>query len=92
MTVDELEFKDHPSSLGGEHASCFFDNGYGASVLFGGPFYTDNGTYEIAVLSEDGEIDYSTPVTDDVLGYLTVEEANQALEDISNLPKREASE
>jgi hypothetical protein len=65
----------------------WFENGYTASVLKGRPgaFYTDGGTYEIAVI-RDGDLDYSTPVTNDVLGYLSEEEASKALEDIAALP------
>jgi hypothetical protein len=43
------------------------------------------GTYEIAVM-RNGHIDYSTPITDNVLGYLSEDEANAALAAIGALP------
>ncbi|EAF3129471.1 hypothetical protein CTM40_12595 [Listeria monocytogenes] len=62
-----------------------FPNNYGASVV-SGPF-----TYglELAVIffsNENWDIDYDTPVTNDVLGRLNKESLKQALEDIYNLP------
>lgn len=34
----------------------------------------------------DGNLDYTTPITDDVLGYLSEAEANKVLSDIEALP------
>lgn len=56
-----------------------FKNGYGASVLrssysFGG----DRGLFELAVL-KDGNICYDTPITNDVIGYLTADEVTEYL-------------
>lgn len=63
-----------------------FKNGYGASVLrssysFGG----DRGLFELAVL-KDGDICYSTPITNDVIGYLTADEVTEHLQRIEKLP------
>ena len=63
-----------------------FPNGYGASVLrssysFGG----DRGLFELAVL-KDGDICYSTPITNDVIGYLTADEVTEYLQQIEKLP------
>lgn len=63
-----------------------FKNGYGASVLrssysFGG----DRGLFELAVL-KDGDICYSTPITNDVIGYLTADEVAKYLQQIEKLP------
>jgi len=82
-TIQELTWKPH---LGGYHAEVKFENGYTASVLRGGRFYTDNGTYEIAVINSMGKIDYTTHITNDVLGYLSLSKANKALQDIAALP------
>ena len=54
-----------------------FPNGYGASVIqnlisYGG----DEGLWEVAVLKFQADkpyIDYTTPVTDDVIGFLDLE-------------------
>ena len=98
MKITELEWGPHPNAEPGmpgydwgERATVNFPNGYMASCLRGGPFYTKNGTYEIAVCLVAGSIVYDTPVTSDVLGYLSEEEANQALIDIEALPLRARS-
>lgn len=86
--VTELEWKPHPTGLGGQRAFIEFPNGYGASVVFGGPFYTDNGTYEIGVF-HSGSLDYDNPVANgDVIGYLHEDEANKTLADIAALPAK----
>jgi hypothetical protein len=81
-TITDLEWKPH---MGGDMAKVKFKNGYGASVLRGGPFYTTNGTFEIAVVDDNG-LNYDTPITDDVVGYLSEPAANQILENIEALP------
>jgi hypothetical protein len=63
-----------------------FDNGYGASVVkhsfsYGGK----NGKYELAVLDENGDLCYDTPITSDVIGYLTMAEVDKILINISHL-------
>lgn len=64
-----------------------FPNGYGASVVigpytYGGP----DGLYELAVLNSEGGLCYSTPITDDVIGHLSVEGVNDLLDKIAALP------
>ena len=67
----------------------FFENGYGASVIkgpysYGGP----QGLYELAVLKgteEEYELTYSTEITDDVMGNLTILEVNELLKRIKEL-------
>ena len=74
-----------------------FANGYGASVVqgqytYGGP----EGLYELAVIKFDcpsgiwsgadqWELTYETPVTNDVLGWLSVEDVAAALVRIATL-------
>jgi hypothetical protein len=82
--ISDLDWSPH---AGGERATVDFPNGYSASVLRGGSFYTLGGTYEIAVL-RDGHLDYSTPVTDDVCGYLSKAGANKVLAEIEALPAK----
>ena len=67
-----------------------FDNGYGASVIQGLYTYGGNeGLFEVAVLrfinDDDYEICYDTPITEDVLGYLSENEVMESLRDIRNL-------
>jgi hypothetical protein len=89
--ISMLDWKPHSAGLGGEQAVIKFQNGYSASCIRGGRFYTTNGTYEIAIL-HGGQIDYTTPLTGDVLGYLSDDEANKVLADIAALPvKAEAA-
>lgn len=62
-----------------------FDNGFGASVINDG-YGREQGLYELAVLA-DGRLTYDTPITDDVLGYLSPDEVGEALAKIEALPK-----
>lgn len=88
--VKDLEWSPRRNLSGGEQSIVDFDNGYSASVLRGGNAYTSGGTYEVAVL-HGGGIDYSTPITSDVLGYLSEAEADDALAQIEALsPKTSA--
>lgn len=61
-----------------------FDNGFGASVINDG-YGRDSGRFELAVLNGD-RLTYSTPITDDVLGYLSADEVGEALAKIEALP------
>jgi hypothetical protein len=72
----------------GEHKVYRFDNGYGASVVRGS--YTYGGPYlwELAVLKWDGEecnLCYTTPITDDVIGWLNEDAVDDLLEKIEKL-------
>ena len=89
MTFNDLEFKDLPS-LNGIQVMVKFENNYGASVVkhdssYGGK----NGLYELAVTQydENGDWDicYDTPITDDVLGYLTEDNVTDYLTQIEQL-------
>ncbi len=85
-TFKDLEFNEHPNHLGGVQARISFENGYGASVVctpytYGG----DKGLYELAVLDSEGHLTYSTPVTNDVEGYLSEDDVTNLLEQIQKL-------
>lgn len=67
-----------------------FPNGYGASVVRHAFSYGGSaGFYELAVL-HDGEIVYDTPITNDVIGWLTMARVGDLLHDIAALPPRHA--
>lgn len=67
----------------------FFENGYGVSIIRG--MYTyggEEGLYELAVLkgtANSADICYDTPITDDVLGYLTMPEAMEIASKVAAL-------
>ena len=63
-----------------------FPNGYGASVIkHEGSYGFDKDLWELAVLDGAGDLDYSTPITNDVLGRLTWEGVYKTLTEIKSL-------
>ena len=67
-----------------------FDNGYGASVVQHEFSYgSHENLWELAVIhfDEDGEwsLDYSTPITDDVIGWIDMMQVMEILLQIQNL-------
>jgi len=63
-----------------------FENGYGASVVKHDSSYGGKqGLYEIAVLDSTGDLCYSTPITDDVIGYATEDKVLDTLHRIKSL-------
>lgn len=74
--------KEHPSHALSEQTFYKFPNGYGASVVHGEFTYG----LEAAVIrwhDDDWVIDSSTPITNDVVGY--IDDLDAVLEDIYNL-------
>jgi len=74
-----------------------FENGYGASIISDG-YGSESGLLELAVIlwiktgpNEEYKFNicYDTPLTENVLGFLTCEEVNQYLKMIKNLPEKE---
>jgi hypothetical protein len=85
-TFNDLEFKPHPSGIGGIVSRIKFDNGYGASVVQGPHTYGgEDGLYELAVVGKDDEICYDTPITGDVEGYLSEAQVTDLLIKIQQL-------
>jgi hypothetical protein len=84
-TFNDLEFKQ--DMLRGLNAARIkFDNGYGASVVVGPHTYGgEDGLYELAVLDNNGNLTYETPVTSDVEGYLSEDDVTKLLEQIQKL-------
>ena len=75
------------SAIAGEQSIYEFPNGWGASVIRGSFTYGGNeGLWELAVLNPEGEIDYTTHITDDVIGHLTQEQVQWYLAEIEELP------
>lgn len=70
----------------GKQCIVQYSNGYGASIVQGPHTYGGkDGLYELAVFGKDGEITYDTPITNDVLGYLSEAEVEKILLEIKNL-------
>jgi hypothetical protein len=87
-TFKDLEFKPHPTGLGGVQATIDFDNGRGASVVCASFSYGGkNGLYELAVLNDDG-ITYDTPITNDVIGWLRPQDVTDVLIKIQQFKKK----
>ena len=81
---EDLEFHDH-TITGGKQAILNFDNGYGVSVIFGNMFYSNGvDTYELAIM-KDMEIDYTTGITDDVMGHMTKDEITKTMKEVQEL-------
>ena len=75
-----------------------FPNDYGASVVrfsigsLGGSYGAEDGQWELGVLKFDGDdwgLTYETPITNDVIGYLTDDGVVDVLQQIKALPKGE---
>lgn len=94
MNFSNLQFEPHTAG-NGIAARYFFPNGYGVSVVrftssfgFGGSYGANEGLYELAVLQgnkDNWELTYDTPITEDVLGYLTEDDVTSYLQQVENL-------
>jgi hypothetical protein len=81
----------HTWSRNGSQRLFRFPNGFGASVVKHNFSYgCEEGLYELAVIAWNSESDwgltYDTPVTNDVIGWLTPGEVVETLQAIHDLP------
>ena len=83
--------KKHPLGDGIQKIYRFANN-YGASVVQSYGSYTDNDKeWELAVIHFDSpdndsyRLTYTTPITDDVIGHLSVQQVNRILARIEKL-------
>lgn len=76
------ETNDH---YGGVQKLYQFDNGMGASVIRHQGSYGWPKLWELAVLDENLELCYSTPITNDVIGHLSWKEVSEKLREIQSL-------
>jgi len=89
--MDEFKVKDraHPAGMGGTQKLYKFPNGYGASVVqFMGSYGYDEGKWELGVVKwndDNFKLTYDTPITDDVLGFLTWQDVEKHLAEIKSL-------
>ena len=79
---------EHRGRLGGHQYIVPFANGFHASIIkHDGSYGRERDLFEIAVLDESKNLTYTTPITDDVIGYLSEEEALEICKKISELEK-----
>lgn len=98
--INDLVFNPHPMAEEADklplylrekyalskQAKMNFENGYGVSVLLGSMFYSNGiDTYEVGIL-KNGSLCYDTPITNDVIGYITADEVNEIMRKIQELP------
>ena len=86
MNIDHWDIKEINNVSNGTQRVYKFPNGMGASVVchdfsYGG----DKGLWEVAVLDENGELSYFTPITNDVIGYQTDSQVTSILKEIKSL-------
>jgi hypothetical protein len=100
-TFKDLEFTSHFAGIEyGVMSRLYFENGYGVSIVKTPHSYgSDDGLYELAVLKnesgslikeagvfeEQWELCYTTPITDDVMGYLSPEDVTDVMTKIQKL-------
>ena len=84
------ECKSRSELHNGEQWLCRYANGYGASVVCDPYSYGSNEElWELAVIrwrENNFDIVYDTPVTDDVIGYLSEDDVAKLLCEIAALP------
>ena len=96
MKKYELQFMEfRTDEYKKRQAIYFFENGYGISVIniigTNGEHYSytkNKDQYEIAVLEgvkNNSRITYNTLITDDVIGYLKIEEVYKIMEEVEKL-------
>ena len=87
-TFQDLEFEqinDAPFMVG-KRSRIHFENGFGVSVVSHSYSYGGrDGLYEVAVLDSNNELTYDTPVTSDVIGYLTEEDVTDVMKQVQDL-------
>ena len=85
--MDFTQFASKPVHNGIQYLG-FFPNGFGVSIVRHKFSYTNDNTWELAVLKggmDSWELTYTTPITNDVLGHLTDEEVNEICTKVSEL-------
>lgn len=84
-----VSVRDNP---GDQQVRLRFPNGFGVSIIRGSLSYGgQDGLFELAVLVFDGHqgrITYDTPITDNVLGWLSPAEVTETCREIAALPQR----
>lgn len=88
LRIEAVPAESKIRPIGGTQHCFKFPNGYGASVVQGpGSYGSDSGLWELAVLHDD-ELTYDTPITSDVIGWLTDDDVAGLLILIADLPAK----
>jgi len=75
--------------LGGVYYFAEFNNGYGIDIVkHNGSYGREDDLFEIAVM-KDGDCCYDTPITDDVVGWLSADEVMEYVAKVANLPNKD---
>ena len=87
MKFGKYEAEEIENNIYGRGWQIKFKNGYKGGIITG-TFAKGNVNfpYEVAVI-KNGHVCYDTPITHDVIGYLTADEVGEILEKIEALPK-----
>jgi hypothetical protein len=87
LTFNSLDKRSY--GLNGVYTKVWFPNGYGVSIVRHNFSYGHrSGLYEMAIITgndDNFELKYDTPITDDVLGYLTEADVEDYMEQVSKL-------
>ena len=86
-TFNDLEFRENNNHINsGIFSNMMFENGYGVSVIRTRMSYGNKeGLFELAVLDSTGDITYETPITKDVLGWLSEEDVSRVMKEVQSL-------
>jgi hypothetical protein len=89
LIFKDLKFVPTEPFLDGIKSSLHFENEYGVSVVRHKYSYGYGlGLYEMAIMNKDNDIVYNTPVTNDVLGYLTENDVSNYMIKVQRLEKK----
>ena len=80
MLTDNNLKEEKPNSIGGVQRLYKFKGGWGLSLINSPMAHSYPFAWEAAVLGVDGHIDYSSPLSDDVVVFSSDDEANQFIE------------
>lgn len=84
-----VNFREWPA-MGGVFAKHQMPNGYGISVIrFNGSCGGDEGLYQLGVTDESGQLVYDTPITDNVIGWMTEADVLEVAEKVAALPAKQ---
>ena len=89
LIFKDLKFVPTEPFLDGIKSLLHFENGYGVSVVKHKYSYGNGkGLYEMAIMNKDNDIVYNTPITEDVLGYLTEDDVSNYMIKVQKLEKK----